>query len=206
MFATDIGRVRDHLAALAGVTPQGDLEFHWPATEDLPLPPEYLGSTCRTVAEKLFRSAGLSYAAVRSLEQTLLSAALLAVPHSHTRLLMDDPTRVSTSHAETARAWMSEHHGAAVTVADVARAVGLSMRQLQTVTMERFGLTPRELLRGIRLTEARRRLTGEGAELAVTVAEAAHRAGFAHLGRFAEAYRTTYGEAPNESLVRARGR
>ena len=36
----------------------------------------------------------------------------------------------------------------------------------------------------------------------VTVAAAAHRWGFAHLGRFASAYREKYGVAPSETLRR----
>ncbi|MFD1504859.1 AraC family transcriptional regulator [Georgenia yuyongxinii] len=204
VIATSIARVRDHLGALAGIPPDGDLEFRWSSTAPSPLPPGYLDSTCRSVAETLFRSPALPDVAVRSLEQTLISAALLTLPHTHTGMLQNGSARVSTSHAEAARAWMAEYHGAAVTVPDVARSIGLSVRQLQTVTMERFGLTPTEMLRGIRLAEARRRLTGAGAELAATVAEAAHCAGFVHLGRFAQLYRSTYGETPHQSLATAR--
>ncbi|WP_164737250.1 AraC family transcriptional regulator [Georgenia sp. SYP-B2076] len=206
VVATEIGRLRDHLEALTGAPPDGDLEFRAGSAERPPLPSEYLDTACRSVAETLFRCADLPDAAARSLEQTLLSAALLSVPHSHTGLLASAPARVSTAHAETARAWLAENHGSAVTVPDVARAVGLSVRQLQWVVMERFGLTPTTLLRGIRLAEAHRRLTGEGGEVPETVAEAAHRSGFAHLGRFAQLYRSTYGESPHQSLVRVRGR
>ncbi|WP_170297132.1 helix-turn-helix transcriptional regulator [Georgenia thermotolerans] len=206
VVATSIARVRDQLAALAGTAPDGDLEFRSESAERAPLPPAYLESACRSVAETLFRCSGLPDLAARSLEQTLLSAALLAVPHNHSRMLLSGSARVSTSHAETARAWMADNHGVTVTVPDVAGAVGLSVRQLQSVTMERFGLTPTALLRGIRLADARRRLTGDGGDVATTVASAAHQAGFAHLGRFAQVYRRTYGETPYQSLVRAQGR
>jgi AraC-like DNA-binding protein len=205
VIATSIARVRDHLAALVGIPPDGDLEFRW-STAPSPLPPGYLDSTCRSVAETLFRSPALPDVAVRSLEQTLISAALLTIHHTHTRMLTNGSARVSTSHAEAAREWMAEYHGAAITVPDVARAVGLSVRQLQAVTMERFGLTPTGLLRGIRLTEARRRLTGAHTEMPATVAEAAHRAGFSHLGRFAQLYRRTFGETPHQSLAHSQGR
>lgn len=206
VIATGIDRVRDQLTALTGTPSDGDLEFHTGSTERPPLPAGYLDSACRTVANTLFRCQDLPRAAARSLEQTVLSAALMSVPHTHTRILLAPPARVSTSHAETAWDWLTENHGTAIAVPDVARAVGLSVRQLQAVTTDRFGLTPTELLRSIRLTEARRRLTGDRAELPTTVAEAAHGAGFAHLGRFAQLYRSTYGESPHQSLARSRAR
>ncbi len=83
-----------------------------------------------------------------------------------------------------------------VSVADVAAGVGLSVRQLQEVVRVRFGLTPMQLLREIRLERARELLSSG---VAPTVAAAAMDVGCAHLGRFAAAYRQRFGELPSET-------
>ena len=55
-----------------------------------------------------------------------------------------------------------------------------------------------------RLEGARRSLEEPDAETSVTKVAVA--CGFFHLGRFAEAYRSRYGETPSRTLDKARGR
>jgi AraC-like DNA-binding protein len=90
-----------------------------------------------------------------------------------------------------------------LTVADLARDVGLSLRSLQLAFQTVHGEGPRARLTRIRLERARARLLqAEPPEQVTTVALDC---GFTHLSRFAEAYLRTFGERPSETLAR-RGR
>ena len=91
----------------------------------------------------------------------------------------------------------------ALAMPDVARELGVSLRALQVAFREHRGRSPREVLVSIRLEEARRRLLAAGDD-GTSVTDAAMSAGFAHLGRFATAYRHAYGEAPSDTLRRRR--
>jgi AraC-like DNA-binding protein len=57
-------------------------------------------------------------------------------------------------------------------------------------------------LRDARLSAARQDLLDGDPTNGATVAEIARRWGFAHLGRFARAYRDAYGETPAQTLRR----
>ncbi|CAB4970015.1 MAG: helix-turn-helix domain-containing protein [Actinobacteria bacterium] len=102
-------------------------------------------------------------------------------------------------HLDALRQWLADHHGPGVTATDMARGVGLSIRQLQAVTRDGLGVTPLELLREVRLERARELLSVADPD-AVTVARVAHECGFAHLGRFSASYRRRFGETPSWSL------
>ena len=81
----------------------------------------------------------------------------------------------------------------------MARQMGLSVRQLQSVTHAHLGVTPTQLLREIRLQSARRRLRIADPH-GSTVASIAHESGFAHVGRFSTAYVQRFGEYPAATL------
>jgi AraC-like DNA-binding protein len=86
-------------------------------------------------------------------------------------------------------------------VTTVARMVGVSARTLQYGFRQHVGLTPTAYARQVRLARAQRDLR-EADPQRETVAAVAHRWGFAHLGRFAAAYRDAYGETPSQTLRR----
>lgn len=88
-----------------------------------------------------------------------------------------------------------------LTIPAIAEAVGVSTRHLQDAFRLTAGRTPWEHLTGIRLEHARTRLL---AAAGPSVTAIAFDCGFSHLGRFSQAYRTTYGEAPSVTLTRAR--
>lgn len=88
-----------------------------------------------------------------------------------------------------------------VTLEEVATAAGVGVRALQEGFRRELGRTPTEVLRELRLQRARETLLrADGPD--VTVADVAHAAGFAHLGRFAQAYRERFGELPSQALRR----
>ncbi|MGN9914289.1 helix-turn-helix transcriptional regulator [Phytohabitans sp. LJ34] len=87
----------------------------------------------------------------------------------------------------------------AFTATSLAAAAGTSVRTLQEGFRQHVGLSPMAYLRRLRLARAHAdlRAAEPGEE---TVASVAHRWGFAHLGRFAAAYRAEYGRPPADTL------
>ena len=80
----------------------------------------------------------------------------------------------------------------------------VSDRTLRSCCAEFIGMTPGQYVLLRRLKEARRALRDAKPHM-VNVAEVARRFGFAELGRFAETYRATFGEAPSTTLQRIPG-
>lgn len=91
-----------------------------------------------------------------------------------------------------------------LSMAEVAREVGVGLRSLQLAFMEVRAMGPRDVLLQMRLDRARERLLA--AKPADTVTSIALDCGFAHLGRFPAAYRIAFGELPTETLARGRRR
>lgn len=97
--------------------------------------------------------------------------------------------------------YMHAHADQALTVQQIADAVGVGPRHLQSAFRHVTGISPREKLTEIRLDHARLKLTSP--EFGTTVTNAALDCGFTHLSRFAATYRHRYGESPSETLRRA---
>lgn len=95
--------------------------------------------------------------------------------------------------------YLRDHLADPVYLADLARATGAPERTLEHAFRRRLGLTPMAYLTWLRMAAARRRLT-ERRTPPPAVTEAAHEVGFPHLGRFAAAYRRTFGEPPTTTL------
>lgn len=195
VIATDRVRLDRALARLAG-RPVGGVEFgrHWTVPT---ASRAIVDATWRHVCFVLSTLPAIPPATARALEATLLDAILLGLPHSRSALLAAPRPVSGKEHGDRAYAWLEEHYREPVSVADLAAGVGLSVRQLQEVIRARFGLTPTQLLREIRLERARELLSSG---LATTVAEAALDVGCTHLGRFAAFYRERFGELPSQTL------
>lgn len=86
-------------------------------------------------------------------------------------------------------------------VGELAAIAGLSVRSLQESFRRHVGCAPMAYLQSVRLSRAHETLLRED-PTRVTVAAVAHRSGFAHLGRFATAYRVRFGMRPSETLRR----
>lgn len=76
----------------------------------------------------------------------------------------------------------------------VSSAVGMSAVHVSRITKRTFGMTFSELLRGIRLDEARRLLR----ETSASVKEIAFRVGFRHPSQFTRTFRDLYGRSPSQ--------
>jgi len=127
-------------------------------------------------------------------------------------LVLRSPLIVSEEHALSA-AWlrvrmaeeiMRDRSDEPLSMAAVAREVGVSLRSLQLAFMEARAMGPRDVLLRMRLERARERLLSAGP--LDTVTSIALDCGFAHLGRFPAAYRIAFGELPTETLSRTRRR
>ncbi|MDZ5660396.1 AraC family transcriptional regulator [Nocardioides sp. S-58] len=82
------------------------------------------------------------------------------------------------------------------TASDLAGIAGVGIRRLQQGFREHRGAAPLTVLHEIRLDRVHADLVAGG----TTVAAAAHRWGFTHLGRFAAAYRDRFGVSPSQTL------
>ena len=90
-----------------------------------------------------------------------------------------------------------------LTTSTLARQCHVSVRTLQEGFRRQLGMSPMAYVRAVRLRRAHRDLRSADPSHS-TVAAIAHRWGFTHLGRFAEAHKTVYGETPLQALRAAR--
>ncbi|MEU9020988.1 helix-turn-helix transcriptional regulator [Actinomadura sp. NPDC048394] len=203
VIATSTGRLADHLGGLLGHDHDPPLRFH---SVDGPAlaPASIVERTWRHVCGVLddTAAAGLHPLAARSLEESLLTSILLGLPHTATPELAEPPRRAPHHLAGFIREWVEAHHDRPIGASDIAAAAGIGVRQLQAICRAQWGLTPTQLLRGVRLDRARAALRSSGPGRR-TVSDAATAAGYLHMGRFAEHYRRRFGETPTETLRRS---
>ncbi|MFF0523270.1 AraC family transcriptional regulator [Actinomadura nitritigenes] len=203
VIATSTGRLADHLGGFLGREYDPPLRFH---SVDGPAlaPASVVERTWRHVCAVLDDSAatGLHPLAARSLEESLLTAVLLGLPNTATPELAEPPRRVPHHLAGFIREWVEAHHRRPIGASDIAAAAGIGVRQLQAVCRAQWGLTPTQLLRGVRLDHARAALRSAEPGRRRTVSDVAAAAGYVHMSRFAEHYRQRFGETPTETLRR----
>ena len=88
-----------------------------------------------------------------------------------------------------------------LSIPQLCEAAGVEQRNLEYAFRDTFDLTPFAFLKLRRLHSARLRLLlAEPADMAVS--DIAYQEGFYHLGRFAAAYQSIFGEYPSETLQR----
>ncbi|HEX8343502.1 MAG TPA: AraC family transcriptional regulator [Actinoplanes sp.] len=135
------------------------------------------------------------------LRHSVLSGLLLSLPHRYHHELITPtsaqpgPPRAVRRAVEAVRA----EPELPFTVADLAGISGTSVRSLQEGFRRHVGMAPMAYLQHVRLERVHETLR-QADPARTTVAEVAYRWGFAHLGRFARAYRHRYGRAPSETL------
>lgn len=135
-------------------------------------------------------------------EQQVMADFLRLQPHDMADFVAPTPREAIPRHLRRAVEFMRAHAQDPITLADLAAVAGVSGRTLQLAWKAAFGQTPTEALTQERLRRARYELRNAGPE--ISVADAARKWGFAHLGRFSAAYRAMFGEFPRETLARAR--
>ncbi|WP_232663864.1 AraC family transcriptional regulator [Pseudonocardia sp. TRM90224] len=134
-------------------------------------------------------------------EQALVHILLDIQPHSMSALDARHLTAPTSTSLRRALAFCEEHAHEPISVADMAAAAGLGVRQLQRGFQAELGVGPMAHLSRVRLDHAHQDLRAVGQGRATgTVTEIAYRWGFYHLSRFAERYRRTYGCTPSQTL------
>ncbi|SDT77130.1 helix-turn-helix transcriptional regulator [Actinoplanes derwentensis] len=133
---------------------------------------------------------------------SVLSGLLLSVPHRYHEELVAPPAAVITRPIRRVVEAISDEPEHAFTVGELAAIAGMSVRSLQSGFRRHLGSAPMAYLQEVRLSRAHETLR-HGDPAQITVADVAHRWGFAHLGRFASAYRHRFGESPSETLRNA---
>ncbi|GIM89603.1 AraC family transcriptional regulator [Paractinoplanes toevensis] len=129
----------------------------------------------------------------------VLTGVLLATDHQYRAELAGSVTASRPRHVKLAIDAMEADPGRAITVHDLARTAGVSVRSLQEGFQQHIGMSPMTYLRRLRLTKAHEDLRSPDSG-GRTVTEIANQWGFLHLGRFAAAYRTQYGKPPSQTL------
>lgn len=132
--------------------------------------------------------------------QALLTGLLLICDHPYREALHRPPSPCRPRTISRAVEVMRAHPERPYTTVALAEIAGTSVRSLQEGFRRHVGMPPMAYLRQLRLARAHDDLyTGKAA----TVAQAAHRWGFTHLGRFAASYREKYGVPPSSTVQEA---
>jgi AraC-like DNA-binding protein len=159
---------------------------------------EYVGGVLDVSMDPALRPDGFDAEAFKRVvkeEITTLSAlALDRQPQEDTSTF-----RRRKAIVDQARAYTEANAGRAVSLAELCRATLSSERALQYAFREITGLSPTTYLRLRALHRVRSELR-ESTPGDTTVSEVAMRWGFWHLGRFAAAYRRTFGATPSQTL------
>lgn len=135
------------------------------------------------------------------IEDFVISTLLLVQSSNHLRA-GENIGRGGRRTVQRAIAHIEANLASPMTVEDVARAAQMSVRAVQQGFRDDLHTTPMAYLRDQRLERVRAELADALPEDRVQVTAIAQKWGFTHLGNFAGAYRTRFGETPSQTLRR----
>ncbi len=166
-----------------------------------------VGASLSAIAQSLETGAFVNDGLAKSPKAAalLIEAALTLifenVPHRGSHRISRRVPLTAPRHVHDAIDFMRAHLHQALTMGDIATAVGVSVRALQVAFRHFYDTTPMLYLRRLRLEAVHEELSSPVNRL--SVGEVAMKWGFLHLGRFAGHYRETYGVYPSETAARA---
>lgn len=102
-------------------------------------------------------------------------------------------------------AYIDKHLNEQITLDDLCTVAGVRARTLEYAFRKCYEVGPVAYLRSVRLCRVRRDLLNSR-RVAASVANAARRWRFTHMGQFGRDYRLLFGESPSNTLARSRGR
>ena len=144
--------------------------------------------------------AALSPLVVTSAARLLAATALTVFPSTaFPPEAPRDRRDASTATVRRAAAFVDEHAGHDIAVADIAAAACVTVRAMQMAFRRELDTTPTAYLRTVRLARAHRELV-DADPGQQTVTAVAYRWGFSSLSRFCAYYRETYGVSPKQTL------
>ncbi|MGK8523308.1 helix-turn-helix transcriptional regulator [Nocardia asteroides] len=136
-----------------------------------------------------------------SAAQYLAASVLHALPSTaHTEPTGSDRNDAHPDTVRRALAYLESHVRDDIAIADIAAAAYVTPRALQLAFRRHLDTTPMAYLRRLRLRGAHEQLRDRSPDDGHTVTSIASNWGFAHPGRFATAYRQTYGRTPHTTL------
>ncbi|MGY0498406.1 AraC family transcriptional regulator [Nocardia sp. FBN12] len=144
--------------------------------------------------DPLFQRAEL----LRSQLRCIVTALLLAQPHSHTDELRDGPQPGYPRSLRAALAFIDANLTEHIGLGDIAAAADCSPRTLSSAFRDRLGLSPMSYIRNLRLERIRTDILGSTDQ----VGTIAYRWGITHLGRFAREYHDRFDELPSDTAAR----
>ena len=133
------------------------------------------------------------------LESACLTGLLTAQPHNYSACLINTAEPAAPRFVRKAMALCEERTYDNLTISELARYSGVSVRSLQEGFRSYIGLSPTQYLREVRLRRVREDLSREE-DRDRTVSEIAGRWGFTHMGRFSHYYSDRFGELPSDTL------
>jgi transcriptional regulator GlxA family with amidase domain len=135
--------------------------------------------------------------------RVVLEMLLQSAPHSYSHLLDREPQAASSvRRVRRACAVIESCIGEPLSVACVARQVGVSVRSLQNGFRYAFGITPLQFIRNRRLERLHASL--QAASPAANVTDLMLECGIVNFGRFAHYYRRQFGCSPSQTLRKGR--
>ncbi|MFI6095051.1 AraC family transcriptional regulator [Lentzea sp. NPDC051213] len=134
----------------------------------------------------------------RSQLRCIVTALLLAQPHTHTPALHGGPVTPHPKALRAAVAFVETHLPEQISLGQIAEAAGCSARTISSAFREKLGTSPMGYVRDLRLDRIRHDLLSTDDQ----IGEIAYRWGMTHLGRFAGEYRSRFGELPSATAAR----
>jgi AraC-like DNA-binding protein len=137
------------------------------------------------------------------LVESLIHGLLLVADHPHSQALAARAVPGRPGAVRDAMDIIEAAPHLPLTTSTLAKQCHVSARTLQEGFRRHLGMSPMAYLRVVRLRRAHRDLRSADPS-GSSVASIAHRWGFTHLGRFAAAHKTMFGETPRQALHAAR--
>jgi transcriptional regulator GlxA family with amidase domain len=135
----------------------------------------------------------------RQLGRLIMAGLLVSQTHNFTEELTRPRAVPGSKPIRNALEFIESQPGEIETVADIAAAVGLSVRALDDGFHRYVGTPPMTHLRQVRMARAHEELVAADPEL-TTASAIARKWGFGHYGRFAAEYARRFGRKPSETL------
>jgi transcriptional regulator GlxA family with amidase domain len=132
----------------------------------------------------------------------MIELMIHAAPHNYTHALRTRETEPLPWYVRRAQAHVEEHIADIRSVADLAAAVGITPRTLQSGFRDTLNLHPAQYVRRARVAALHRALLS--ASPGQTVTSLMLSVGIANFGRYAEYYRRQFGVRPSDTLRNAR--
>ncbi len=163
---------------------------------------EQWSALLRYFCEQIACPAPLGWLKAQTAEEALMRHLLCAQSSSLKDHFLGDEGIQTPQSLQRARQFMEANLQEDISLSDIARHCGASVRSLTRMCRLQYGASPMQLLRSMRLDRIREDLLRPSADN--NVSEIAMRWGYTHVGRFAAAYRERFGEAPSETLKSSR--